>query len=104
MPDRQISADAANEIGMLLDSVEHILAHEQETQHSDRVDLPPELRWRVMVLGCSVDDMNVWIRRDPGLTGIEWFIATEIRTGCDANGATAREAMNNHFTAHPQTL
>lgn len=116
MPERQISADAANKIGMLLDSIEGILQREQEASRAkadrvagdrdagDRVavfaGLPSELRWRVMVLGCSVEDMNFWVRRDPDSPGVEWFIATEIETGGETNGVTAREAMNNYFTAN----
>lgn len=119
MQEREISADAANRIGLLLDSIERILKREQEAAQAkvDRDDerttrgervaafpaLPPELRWRVMVLGCSVEDMNFWVRRDPDEPGCEWYVATEIETGCDANGVSPRDALDNYFAANARS-
>lgn len=117
MQEREIGVDAANRIGILLDSIERILKREQETAQAksdyagerttsgDHVavfaGLPDVLRWRVMVLGCSVEDMNFWVRRDPAeSSSVEWFIATEIETGCEANGVTPREALDNYFAAN----
>lgn len=114
MPDRhvtlkapEISPDAANRIGILLDSIDRIMDREQEAMQleADRKNepimclpaLPDALRWRVMVLGCTVEDMNFWVRRDPAEPNVEWYIATEIETGCDVHGVSAREALNNYF-------
>lgn len=106
MQERPISDDAANRIGMLLDSIERILEREQkEAQRiADRdgeviaafPGLPPELRWRVMVLGSSVEDINLWIRRDDQ-DGGQWYTLTEIETGCDAGGVEPLEACERYF-------
>ena len=114
MYEREISADAANRIGILLDPIDRILKREVEAAQAkiDRDDerdqrgyrviafpgLPSELRWRVMVLGSSVQDMNFWVRRDPAEPGCQWYIATEIETGTDAHGVSAREALDNYFS------
>jgi hypothetical protein len=114
MQEREISADAANRIGILLDSIERVLTREQEAaqarvDHADERDsqgyrimafpgLPSALRWRVMVLGSSVEDMNFWVRHDPDEPDVKWFIATEIETGTHAHGVSAREALDNYFS------
>jgi hypothetical protein len=104
--ERPISADSANRIGILLDSIDRILKREQEeaqakaNREGERIaafpGLPPELRWRVMVLGASVEDLNFWIRRDDQ-DGGRWYTLTEIETGCSVGGVDAREACENYF-------
>jgi hypothetical protein len=108
--ERPISADSANRIGILLDSIDRILKREQEeaqakaNREGERIaafpGLPPELRWRVMVLGASVEDLNFWIRRDDQ-DGGQWYTLTEpcsstapcspssSSPSCSSSGATA---------------
>lgn len=114
--EREISPEAASHIGSLVDSITAILKSEQEvaqakaddlderTDRGDRVavfaGLPEDLRWRVMVLGCSVEDYNFWVRHDPETPpDQEWYIATEIESGGDAYGVSARDALENYFAA-----
>lgn len=117
MQEREITADAASCIRMLLDSIDGVLKREQEaaqatadrnderTPNGDRVmafaGLPEELRWRVMVLGCSVEDLNFWVRHDPETPADQqWYVATEIETGCDAYGISPRDALDNYFASY----
>ena len=105
--ERQISDDAASRIGILIDSIERILGREQqriqgelEKEEPNRfwafAGLPPELRWRVMVLGCSVTDINLWIRRDDQ-DGGQWYELTEIETGVSVGAVEPREACERYF-------
>jgi hypothetical protein len=105
--ERDISADAANRIGILLDSIDRILAKERDRikaeatakerdQHAFFAGLPEGLRWRIMVLGCSVEDMNFWVRRKDE-DGGRWHLCTEIETGMTVGGVDAREAVDNYF-------
>lgn len=104
--ERPISADSANRIGILLDSVDRILKREQEEaqakadRNGERIcafpGLPEDLRWRVMVLGASVEDCNFWVRREDQ-DGGQWHLVTEIETGVTVGGVTEREALDNYF-------
>lgn len=107
MQERAISDDAARRVGVLLDSIERILATEQQAaqREADRKGeraaafpgLPPELRWRAMVLGSSVEDINFWIRRDDQ-DGGQWYTLTEIETGVTVGGVEPREACERYFS------
>jgi hypothetical protein len=112
LKETEISEDAANRIGILLDSIDRIMAREREEAQTkaEREDrpivampgLPHDLRWRVLVLGCSVEDMNFWVRHDPETPADqEWYVATEIETGCDVYGVSARDALDRYFSQGP---
>jgi hypothetical protein len=104
--ERSISAEAAKRIGILLDSITRILEREQEDaqREANKANegiavfprLPPDLRWRVMVLGSSVEDLNFWIRRDDQ-DGGRWYTLTEVESGYEVGGVDAREACENYF-------
>jgi hypothetical protein len=106
MHERPIAAAAAGEIQSLLDTIDTILSTEQQRMQ-DQADaageqiavfpgLPEDLRWRVMVLGCSVEDLNLWIRRDDQ-DGGRWYTLTEIETGTSIGGVEPREACECFF-------
>lgn len=105
---RPISEGAAVSIATLLNSVDEILASEvsrikaqatpeERERHAFFPGLPEELRWRVMVLGSSVEDLNFWVRKSDEDPGGRWYVCTEIETGTDAGGVDAREAIDNYF-------
>lgn len=107
--EREINADATNRIGILLDSIDRILAREEKRiteeatpeerqRHHFFSGLPEALRWRFMVHGCSVRDMNFWVRREDQ-DGGRWYLCTEIETGMTVGGVDAREAVDNYFKA-----
>jgi len=106
MQERPISDDATYKIGVLLDSIERVLKKEQEQAQAtadakgERIiafpGLPADLRWRVMVLGASVEDNNFWVRRED-VDGARNYKLTEIETGVEVDGVEAREACENYF-------
>lgn len=119
MRDGQISSDSASRVGMLLDAIDRVMEREAKRLQADaerqledgtldpptpsgscgvavHPQLPDELRWRVMVLGSSVEDINFWIRRDDQ-DGGQWYTLTEIETGTEVGGVEPREACENYF-------
>lgn len=101
-----ISEEAAKVIEEHVQCIEGImrkeaerLQHELDPERAKHVyfaGLPDELRWRIMVLGCSAEDYNLWIRRNDQ-DGGQWYELTEVETGCGVGGVTPREACENYF-------
>jgi len=96
----QISEESRIQIDEHLQAVEELLAVEQERIADAAGDfdeppfpeLPEALRWRLMVLACSLQDHLLWIRSHAG--GHE---LTEIETGVSAIGADAADACRRYF-------
>ncbi len=91
-PTDSLAKERANAVELALTVLEH------EARYSEFSD---DDRWRLMVLGCSINDINLWVRRTPDpsdddLAGLR-FVATEIETGCTAYGETAALAISNYF-------
>lgn len=104
--ERQISDVATKQVKMLLSSLERIMKMEcerlqaeddnnEDDKHVVFVQLPEELRWRVMVLGSSINDINLWIRRIE--EGKEFYQFVEIETGTSENGTSPLECCELYF-------
>jgi hypothetical protein len=106
MVERPISDDATYRIGVLLDSIERVLKREQEDadaaakRKGEEVvvfpKLTPEQRMRFMEIGCSVEDLNFWIRREDQ-DGGRWHILQEIETGYEVGAVDARDCCEQYF-------
>jgi hypothetical protein len=99
--ERPISVAAAAEVRRHLDAIAAVIARDAAAfpEEPGRVvfpGLPEDLRWRVMVLGASVEDMNFWVRRRDE-DGARWYVATEIETGVEVGGVSERDALENYF-------
>jgi hypothetical protein len=66
-------------------------------------DLPEDVRYKLLVLACSLRDFTFWVRRRPQeddageLPGDQMYCAQEIESGGEQWGVTPREALDRHF-------
>lgn len=59
------------------------------------VRLPHEIRWKLHVLACSVEDYTFWSYKME--EGQEWYKVIEVESGVDAEGVSPRHALENYF-------
>jgi len=101
----EVSTSVANLIEVLLNCIEGILEREQEAVQAKAnktqnitvfPGLPTDLRWQAMVLGSSMKDYNLWIRRTPNVS-YESYTLTEIDTGLEIEGTSPLDVCGAFF-------
>jgi len=91
-PMMPLQQERANAVELALTVLEHEARYTEFDENT---------RWRLMVLACSMMDLNLWVRRNTDPEDADMphlkFVATEVETGCSAYGHDAAEAISNYF-------
>lgn len=69
---------------------------DEKTFEWGMIKLPHEIRWKLHVLACSMEDYTFWAYKLE--EGKEWYRVYEVETGVWAEGVSPRHALENYFS------
>lgn len=86
----------------LREAVERVEHEMRELRLPIQDDIPDDLRYKLMVCACSLNDYLLWVEKldEQGEYGERWR-CNEIETGCHKDGDHAAEAVYNYFGWKP---